>query len=88
MLIDPETCYSQESTLPSRLAELFPTSCPLSSQGGSYVKGTDTQGCSEIDIVLLSEVFADVNHFKKQLREGLETLRESLTRTAYGNRSG
>lgn len=52
------------------------------------MKGTDTQGCSEIDIVLFSEVFADVNHFKKQLREGLETLRESLMRTAYGNRSG
>lgn len=48
--------------------EVFPTLYPLSSQGGSYVKGTDTQRCSEIDIVLLSDVFASVNHCKKQLR--------------------
>lgn len=68
--------------------EVFPTLYPLSSQGGSYVKRTDTQGCSEIDIVLLSDVFASVNHCKKQLREGLETLRENLKRTSHGNRSG
>ncbi|EFB25899.1 hypothetical protein PANDA_008322 [Ailuropoda melanoleuca] len=55
-------------------------------EGGSYVKGTDTQGCSEIDIVLFSDVFANVNHCKKQLREGLDALRENLKQTSHGDR--
>ncbi|XDB51731.1 hypothetical protein ABFV05_005347 [Capra hircus] len=79
-------CAAEIGALLQLIQTSFPVPASRVIQGGSYVKGTDTQGCSEIDIVLLSEVFADVNHFKKQLREGLETLRESLMRTAYGNR--
>ncbi|MXQ87877.1 hypothetical protein E5288_WYG015324 [Bos mutus] len=79
-------CAAEIGALLQLIQTSFPVPASRVIQGGSYVKGTDTQGCSEIDIILLSEVFADVNHFKKQLREGLETLRESLTRTAYGNR--
>ncbi|XP_059772804.1 2'-5'-oligoadenylate synthase 1A-like [Balaenoptera ricei] len=79
-------CVAEISALLQLIQGCFPVPASRVIQGGSYVKGTDTQGCSEIDIVLLSEVFASVNHRKKQLREGLETLRENLKRTSHGNR--
>ena len=87
MLIDPkmlqlEICASLKGSL------VLPTLYHSSSQGGSYVKGTDTQGCSKIDIVLFSDVFANVNHCKEQLREGLDVLRENLKQTSHGSRSG
>ncbi|XP_020731123.2 2'-5'-oligoadenylate synthase 1-like isoform X2 [Odocoileus virginianus] len=80
-------CAAEVGALLQLIQESFPVPASRVIQGGSYVKGTDTQGSSEIDIVLLSKASADVNHyFKKQLRDGLETLRENLKRTAYGNR--
>ncbi|XP_029072637.1 2'-5'-oligoadenylate synthase 3-like [Monodon monoceros] len=79
-------CVAEISALLQLIQGCFPVPASRVIQGGSYVKGTDTQGCSEIDIVLLSDVFASVNHCKKQLREGLETLRENLKRTSHGNR--
>ncbi|XP_067586321.1 2'-5'-oligoadenylate synthase 1-like [Pseudorca crassidens] len=79
-------CVAEISALLQLIQGCFPVPASRVIQGGSYVKRTDTQGCSEIDIVLLSDVFASVNHCKKQLREGLETLRENLKRTSHGNR--
>lgn len=79
-------CAAEVGALILLIQASFPVPASRVIQGGSYVKGTDIQGSSEIDIVLLSKASPDVNHFKKQLRDGLETLRENLKRTAYGNR--
>lgn len=87
MLIDPKM-LQLEICASLRVSLVLPTLYRLSSQGGSYIKGTDTQGCSEIDIVLFSDVFAEVNHCKKRLTEGLDALRENLKQTSHGNRSG
>lgn len=79
-------CVAEIGALLMRIQACFPVPATRVIQGGSYVKGTDTQGCSEIDIVLFSDVFANVNHCKKQLREGLDALRENLKQTSHGNR--
>lgn len=79
-------CVAEIDAFLQLIQGCFPVPISRVIQGGSYVKGTDTQGCSEIDIVLLSDVFGSVNHSKKQLREGLEALRENLKRTSQGNR--
>ncbi|XP_074216496.1 uncharacterized protein LOC123615187 isoform X2 [Camelus bactrianus] len=79
-------CVAEVGALLQLIQGCFPVPASRVIQGGSYVKGTDTQGRSEIDIVLLSDLFANVNPCKKQLREGLEALRENLKRTSHGNR--
>ncbi|XP_032191570.1 2'-5'-oligoadenylate synthase 3-like isoform X3 [Mustela erminea] len=79
-------CVAEIAALLTRIQACFPVPTSRVIQGGSYIKGTDTQGCSEIDIVLFSDVFADVNHCKKQLTEGLDALRENLKQTSHGNR--
>ncbi|XP_035570133.1 2'-5'-oligoadenylate synthase 3-like [Canis lupus dingo] len=79
-------CVAEVGALLQLLRACFPVPASRVIQGGSYVKGTDTQGRSEIDVVLLSDVFANVNHCKKQLREGLDALRENLKQTSRGNR--
>ncbi|XP_046523831.1 2'-5'-oligoadenylate synthase 3-like isoform X2 [Equus quagga] len=79
-------CVAEIAVLVQRIQDCFPVRDPRVIQAGSYIKGTDTRGCSEIDIVLFSDVFANANHCKKQLREGLDALRKNLKQTSYGNR--
>lgn len=52
------------------------------------IKGDAIRGYSGIDIVLFSDVLANVNHCKKQLREVLDALRENLKQTSQRNTSG
>nr|XP_008534055.1 PREDICTED: 2'-5'-oligoadenylate synthase 1-like [Equus przewalskii] len=79
-------CVAEIAVLVQRIQDCFPVGDPRVIQAGSYIKGTDTRGCSEIDIVLFSDVVANANHCKKQLREGLDALRKNLKQTSYGNR--
>ncbi|XP_044889895.1 2'-5'-oligoadenylate synthase 3-like isoform X1 [Felis catus] len=79
-------CVAEIGALFKLIQDCFPVPASRVIQGGSYIKGTDTQGCSEIDIVLFSDVFANVNHCKKQLRDALDALRENLKQTSCGNR--
>ncbi|XP_071065255.1 zinc finger and BTB domain-containing protein 16-A-like [Dasypus novemcinctus] len=79
-------CVAEICGLIELIKGCFPVPTSRVIQGGSYIKGTDTQGCSEIDIVLFSDVFANVNDYKKQLREGLDALRKNLKQTSLGHR--
>ncbi|XP_014652483.1 PREDICTED: uncharacterized protein LOC101396680 isoform X2 [Ceratotherium simum simum] len=79
-------CVAEIGALVQLIWGCFPVPASRVIQDGSYIKGTDTRGCSEIDIVLFSDVFANVNHRKKQLREELAALRKNLKQTSLGNR--
>ncbi|XP_075864319.1 2'-5'-oligoadenylate synthase 1-like [Microcebus murinus] len=79
-------CVAEIGAFTELIQGCFPAPASRVIQGGSYTKGTDTQGCSEVDIVLFSDVFANVNNCKKQLREGLDVLRKNLKQTSRGNR--
>ncbi|XP_060057178.1 2'-5'-oligoadenylate synthase 1-like [Erinaceus europaeus] len=79
-------CMGEIGVLLRLIQSCFPVPTSRMIQGGSYIKGTDTRGCSEIAIVLLSDAFANVNNCKKQLREALDALRENLKQTPHGNR--
>ncbi|KAG8511615.1 2'-5'-oligoadenylate synthase 1, partial [Galemys pyrenaicus] len=79
-------CAAEVSALLELIQACFPVPASRVIQGGSFIKGTDTQGCSEIDIVLFSDVFANVKLCKKQLKEGLDALRKNLKQTSHGNR--
>ncbi|XP_012577208.1 PREDICTED: 2'-5'-oligoadenylate synthase 1A-like [Condylura cristata] len=81
-------CAAEVSAVLQLIQACFPVPASRVIQGGSFIKGTDTKGYSEIDVVLFSDVFANVNLCKKQLKEGLDALRKNLKQTSYGNRSG
>ncbi|ETE64566.1 hypothetical protein L345_09665, partial [Ophiophagus hannah] len=54
--------------------------------GGSYVKGTDTQGFSDVDIVLFSKAFASLEDCQRTTPEVLEELGNSLIKSSWTSR--
>ncbi|CAM4671272.1 unnamed protein product, partial [Lepidochelys kempii] len=53
--------------------------------GGSYIKGTDTQGCSDVDIVLFSEAFENLEDCKKKLPEVINDLGKRLKKSSWAS---
>ncbi|XP_037385256.1 2'-5'-oligoadenylate synthase 1A-like [Talpa occidentalis] len=78
-------CAAEVIALLELIQACFPLPTSRVIQGGSFIKGTDTQECSEIDVVLFSDVFANVKLCKKQLKESLDALRKNLKQTSHGN---
>lgn len=55
-------------------------------QGGSYIKGTDTQVWSDVDIVLFSEAFENLEDCKKKLPEVIDDLGKRLKKSSWASR--
>ncbi|XP_063149202.1 2'-5'-oligoadenylate synthase 1-like [Candoia aspera] len=54
--------------------------------GGSYIKGTDTQDFSDVDIVLFSKAFASLEDCQRTTPEVLEELGNALIKSSWTNR--
>nr|XP_014353848.1 PREDICTED: 2'-5'-oligoadenylate synthase 3-like isoform X3 [Latimeria chalumnae] len=55
-------------------------------EGGSYIKGTDTQTWSNVDVVLFSDSFSSISNCKKKKTHILESLEKQLKKSAATDR--
>lgn len=62
-----------------------PLTCCLP-QGGSFIKGTDTQDWSDVDAVLFSDSFTSLEDCRRSLTPALAALEKNLKNTAMTNR--
>ncbi|KYO48744.1 hypothetical protein Y1Q_0004120 [Alligator mississippiensis] len=70
----------------SVIKEYFPLPVARLIKGGSYIKGTDTQVWSDVDIVLFSEAFENLEDCKKKLPEVIDDLGKRLKKSSWASR--
>uniref|UniRef100_H3A4H2 C2H2-type domain-containing protein n=1 Tax=Latimeria chalumnae TaxID=7897 RepID=H3A4H2_LATCH len=79
-----------DSSNKSQSSSLLPTEPHGSNdevqQGGSYIKGTDTQTWSNVDVVLFSDSFSSISNCKKKKTHILESLEKQLKKSAATDR--
>ncbi|XP_053156365.1 2'-5'-oligoadenylate synthase 1-like isoform X2 [Hemicordylus capensis] len=79
-------CASEIDRMIALIKDSFPLSIAFVIKGGSYIKGTDTQDWSDLDIVIFSNAFEDLEDCKRRIPEVLEELRERLIKSSLANR--
>ncbi|XP_078533472.1 2'-5'-oligoadenylate synthase 1A-like [Lissotriton helveticus] len=79
-------CESEMEAVICAIRECFPLPVSRLTKGGSYVKGTDTQDWSDIDLVLFSDAFGSLEDCKRNLTEVLKELEKRLKRSSLTNR--
>ncbi|XP_051786005.1 2'-5'-oligoadenylate synthase 1-like [Erpetoichthys calabaricus] len=79
-------CSAEVETMIRLLIDCCPVSVNRAVKGGSFIKGTDTQDWSDIDIVFFSESFRSLEDCKQNITPALEALEENLKKTSMANR--
>ncbi|XP_039196341.1 2'-5'-oligoadenylate synthase 1A-like isoform X3 [Crotalus tigris] len=76
-------CTSEVEGIIAFIKEIFPLPITSVIKGGSYVKGTDTQDFSDVDIVLFSKAFASLEDCQRTTPEVLEELGNALIKSSW-----
>ncbi|XP_050801836.1 2'-5'-oligoadenylate synthase 1A-like isoform X1 [Gopherus flavomarginatus] len=79
-------CATEIEAIINLIKECFPLPIARLIKGGSYIKGTDTQGWSDVDIVLFSEAFENLEDCKKKLPEVIDDLGKRLKKSSWASR--
>ncbi|XP_025023612.1 2'-5'-oligoadenylate synthase 1A-like [Python bivittatus] len=79
-------CASDVEGIIAFIKEMFPLPITDVIKGGSYIKGTDTQDFSDVDIVLFSKAFASLEDCQRTTPEILEELGSALIKSSWTNR--
>ncbi|XP_066468650.1 2'-5'-oligoadenylate synthase 1-like [Tiliqua scincoides] len=79
-------CVSEVEGIIALIKEVFPLPITHIIKGGSYIKGTDTQDWSDLDIVLFSDAFESLDDCRRKIPEVLEELRKRLIKSSLANR--
>ncbi|XP_069076771.1 2'-5'-oligoadenylate synthase 1-like [Pleurodeles waltl] len=79
-------CESELEAVICVIRECFPLPVTRLTKGGSYVKGTDTQDWSDIDLVLFTDAFGSLEDCKENLTEVLKGLEKRLKRSSLASR--
>ncbi|XP_019339381.1 2'-5'-oligoadenylate synthase 1A isoform X1 [Alligator mississippiensis] len=79
-------CAVEIEAIISVIKEYFPLPVARLIKGGSYIKGTDTQVWSDVDIVLFSEAFENLEDCKKKLPEVIDDLGKRLKKSSWASR--
>ncbi|KAJ6669764.1 hypothetical protein lerEdw1_000313 [Lerista edwardsae] len=79
-------CVSEVEGVIALIKEVFPLPISYIIKGGSYIKGTDTQDWSDLDIVLFSDAFESLDDCQRKTPEVLEELRQRLLKSSWANR--
>nr|XP_033801895.1 2'-5'-oligoadenylate synthase 1-like [Geotrypetes seraphini] len=80
------SCMAETDAVIDLIKECFPLPVTRIIKGGSYIKGTDAQDWSDIDIVLFSEAFASVEDCRKTRTQALEDLEKRLKKSSWASR--
>uniref|UniRef100_K7G2Z1 2'-5'-oligoadenylate synthetase 1 domain-containing protein n=1 Tax=Pelodiscus sinensis TaxID=13735 RepID=K7G2Z1_PELSI len=81
-------CATEIEAIINLIKECFPLPVARLIKGGSYVKGTDTQDWSDIDVVLFSKAFENLEDCKKKLPEVIDDLGKRLKKSSWSSRFG
>ncbi|KAH0628104.1 hypothetical protein JD844_008828 [Phrynosoma platyrhinos] len=79
-------CASEVEGMIASIKEVFPLPITYITKGGSYIKGTDIQEWSDVDIVIFSNAFKDLEDCQKKVTEILEELGRRLMKSSWTNR--
>nr|XP_014432653.2 2'-5'-oligoadenylate synthase 3-like isoform X2 [Pelodiscus sinensis] len=79
-------CATEIEAIINLIKECFPLPVARLIKGGSYVKGTDTQDWSDIDVVLFSKAFENLEDCKKKLPEVIDDLGKRLKKSSWSSR--
>ncbi|XP_061492756.1 uncharacterized protein LOC133389165 [Rhineura floridana] len=79
-------CASEVEGMIALVKEVFPLPITCVTKGGSYIKGTDAQDWSDVDIVLFSNAFQSLEDCKTKIPEVLEELGRRLISSSWTNR--
>ncbi|XP_070592436.1 2'-5'-oligoadenylate synthase 1A-like [Erythrolamprus reginae] len=79
-------CASEVEGIITFIKENFPLPITSIIKGGSYIKGTDTQDFSDVDIVLFSQAFASLEDCQRTTPEVLEELGNALIKSSWTSR--
>nr|XP_016846435.1 PREDICTED: uncharacterized protein LOC107982366 [Anolis carolinensis] len=79
-------CASEVEGIIGSIKEEFPLPITCIIKGGSYIKGTDIQEWSDVDMILFSSAFRDLEDCQKKITEILEELGRKLMKSSWANR--
>ncbi|XP_038257201.2 2'-5'-oligoadenylate synthase 1A-like [Dermochelys coriacea] len=79
-------CATEIEAIINLIKECFPLPVAQLIKGGSYIKGTDSQGWSDVDIVLFSEAFENLEDCKTKLPEVINDLGKRLKKSSWASR--
>ncbi|XP_077203794.1 2'-5'-oligoadenylate synthase 1-like isoform X2 [Paroedura picta] len=79
-------CASEVEGMIALIKEVFPLPVAHVSKGGSYIKGTDSQDWSDVDVVVFSDAFKSLEDCKRKTPAILEDLVGNLLTSSWRNR--
>ncbi|KAF7250493.1 2'-5'-oligoadenylate synthase 1 [Varanus komodoensis] len=79
-------CASEVEGIIAFIKEQFPLPVTYVTKGGSYMKGTDIQEWSDVDIVLFSNAFESLEDCQRKTPGVLEELGRRLIKSSWTNR--
>ncbi|XP_033020192.1 2'-5'-oligoadenylate synthase 1A-like [Lacerta agilis] len=79
-------CASEVEKIIEFIEEVFPLPITYVTKGGSYIKGTDVQDSSDVDIVIFSSAFQSLEDCQRKIPEVLEELGKGLIKPSWINR--